>query len=1580
MIFLMFRFRKWFCLIAGLILVQPLVGSERLAFQYAQDPFFVGQQHPAFTTPQWVGEEGVEAVVIISIDDMRTPEKYRTFLAPIAERLKEIYGEAPISIFCNALEPDQPAYVEMLREGMSLEIHTLAHPCPLLQKHNFQSAMDNVLGCVDLLSRIPGNRPVAFRMPCCDSINSASPRFYNEILPLPDGSGNLIYIDSSIMNITTSADTGLDPTWVRDEDGGEKFAKYVPFPDFKTTIENYPWPYLVGNVWEFPAAAPSDWEAQNIHGVNNPLTVEDWKRQLDVTVAKQGVMTMVIHPHGWIKNDQIVELIDYAHAVYGNKVAFLNFAQVLTRLEENALNGMSARSIDRMDGGVRLFDVNGDGFQDVLVSNEKVHFTRVWDPADRVWSTVSCPFTLIQKDQNDTLYSGVHFGQFSAGEGVFALKNTSGHPGAWQFENGQWRSRPELFKGLEMEGFPLRTGFQGRDNGFRLMDLDGDGSVEALIANQDIQGVFKWNPTAREWIQESFSFPEGVRFVDKEGRDHGLRLVDLNGDGFLDILQSNTEGYSVHAFLNEPALHWDFARGWAVPVREGTASDPKRIPPLVREGDYPSNGAWFKDGKLWVQNEDTAHLDGLVEVISFQEILSFDTPPPLSPEQALLSFQVPSGFEVELIASEPIVRDPVAFDWDGKGRLWVVEMGDYPTGINETGDPGGNIQILEDRDRDGVMDHSTLFLEGLNFPTGLHPWRDGVFISAAPDILFAVDRDGDGRADQVDVVFTGFTEGNQQHRVNGFQWGLDGWLYGANGDSGGMISGGTLDKAVNLRGYDFRFHPDEKRFETIPGQSQFARNRDDWGNWFGNNNPNWLWHYDVPVDYFQDDGYTVLNRNKRMLADHEKGTEVFPTSQPMRRFNWPHLVNTLTSACSPSPYRDDLFGDEHSGSVFIAEPAHNLVHTEILSRDGVSFTSQHGVARDGVEFLTSTDVWFRPTTVKTGPDGALYVADMYRLVIEHPDYALDGIGNYIDLRAGADKGRLYRIKPIGKDLRSNPDLSAMSTLALVDYLRSPNGVVRDRAHRLLIEKEGIDAVPALEKLMEGDPSPKVRLQAMSVLNQLKALDFDTIPFDDSDPYVRKHALQISEPYLIQGEESGMKILELLSDPDEMVAYQAALSVRYLHSDATYPVLVKLLVDSENRKDIETAIYSTAASNPVAFLQSLSRYLASDPVSPELLGAAAGFGIVMAEKKGLIDALGYSLGLLVSNDPNDHAQTAWKTVATCLEEMNRRGVSWPVDLAENDPKLKAQWKELQTLFDLATTHLQSIHTKLTEVETLDHLLKLYGQGPLKPTDDWRPLLPFLEARYPLNVVQTAWERVRSMPSDGSRAQTWVGQWEKIRPEIRPQIIDWTLRDPSRALQFLQSVEEVDLDRATIGTVAIKQFLQHQEKCVRDKAMLVFGASISDRESVIRRFAGVLGLAGNPHKGQVHYQKLCMQCHRAGEMGQQVGPDLNTVSSQNVTALLRSILDPSIAVEESYTQYLVVLKSGDVITGLLQSETPSSVRIRTAAGTDETLMRNDMESMRAISGSLMPEGLEQGLSEQDMADLISFIRVGSVSGAR
>ncbi|HEV3029174.1 MAG TPA: PVC-type heme-binding CxxCH protein, partial [Planctomycetota bacterium] len=297
----------------------------------------------------------------------------------------------------------------------------------------------------------------------------------------------------------------------------------------------------------------------------------------------------------------------------------------------------------------------------------------------------------------------------------------------------------------------------------------------------------------------------------------------------------------------------------------------------------------------------------------------------LSPKEALQTFTVAPGFKIDLIACEPDVMDPVAMAFDEDGRIYVAEMGDYPLGP-----PSGRIKLLT-TNAAGVVEKATTFVDKVPYPTGVMPWRGGVLVCAAPDIWFFKDTKGDGKADVKELVFTGFVEGNQQHRLNGLTFGLDNWIYGTNGDSGGNVRRGDVDgPKVSISGRDYRFKRDYSGFEGVSGRGQYSNTFDEWGNRFINDNSNHIRHPVLPLRYLARNPNLAVSAVEEGISDHGPASVVYPTSPLQERPNDQFAAGHFTSACSVTIYKGASFGPEFQGNAFCCEPVHNLVHRDIL--------------------------------------------------------------------------------------------------------------------------------------------------------------------------------------------------------------------------------------------------------------------------------------------------------------------------------------------------------------------------------------------------------------------------------------------------------------------------------------------------------------------------------------------------------------------------------------------------------------------------------------------------------------------------
>jgi len=586
------------------------VGNRLAYLQEFCDPYYVGLGTAKLVTPQWVGDEGVELAVVLAIDDLGDPAVYEKFLRPTFERLKQVDGRAPVSMMTGRVKPDDPRLQAWLKEGVNLETHTYDHPCPCLGTKGFEKAKETFDHGVDFVTSIPNSRPVAFRMPCCDSMNSASPRFYAEVFNKTTPAGRFLSLDSSIFMLFTAADPALPRSLVQQEDGRPRFAKYLPTArEFINYVEDYPYPYVIGRLcWEIPTAVPDDWMGNDHHQPRNPLTVRDMKAAVDAAAIKQGTYTLTFHPytHNWILSSQVVELVDHALGRYGKKVKFLNFREVYERLTRNVLGGQPLRAANGQDNGVRLLDVNHDGFMDAVIGNETVRQTRIWSPEKRQWIVGDFPVPMVTVDpQGSRRDAGVRFGVLdSSGRASFLVRNEK-TAGLWHFDGSRWLPDPQGLAGLEWAGGrgrrrtsePISTSLNGRDRGVRLYDLDRDGTCEVLVGNEKLNAAFAWSQQEHRWRPLPCGLPAGTAIVDAQGRDAGCRLVDLDGDGFLDLVFSNGERYSLHIFVPKTG-------GWTQTMRSGKRGEPGEIPMIVRR-DGTNNGVWFNRGLMCAQNEDT---------------------------------------------------------------------------------------------------------------------------------------------------------------------------------------------------------------------------------------------------------------------------------------------------------------------------------------------------------------------------------------------------------------------------------------------------------------------------------------------------------------------------------------------------------------------------------------------------------------------------------------------------------------------------------------------------------------------------------------------------------------------------------------------------------------------------------------------------------------------------------------------------------------------------------------------------------------------------------------------------------------
>ncbi|MBI1915191.1 MAG: neutral/alkaline non-lysosomal ceramidase N-terminal domain-containing protein [Planctomycetes bacterium] len=953
---------------------------------------------------------------------------------------------------------------------------------------------------------------------------------------------------------------------------------------------------------------------------------------------------------------------------------------------------------------------------------------------------------------------------------------------------------------------------------------------------------------------------------------------------------------------------------------------------------------------------------------------------PLSPRESLARIRTRSGMVAERVAAEPLIESPVAIDFGPDGRLWVVEMRDYPLGMDGTSPltppsppggegakkppsppggegrvrGGGRIKVLEDSDGDGKYDKATIFLDKIPFPTGVTVWRKGVLVCTAPDILYAEDTDGDGKADVVKKLFTGFATHNYQARVNSLQYGLDGWVYAASGLFGGKIRSFN-GKEVDLSHRDFRFNPDTGDVEPVSGVSQQGRVRDDWDDWFGCDSGTLARHFPLV------DRYVARNRHVAPPSPHvalgPPGNRLFPASQDLQLFKLSGPPGRPTAACGVGVYRDDLLGKEYTGNVFSCEPVNLLVHRMVLSSRGATLAASRAAGEEESEFLASTDGWFRPVQVRTGPGGALWVVDMYRYVIEHPRWIPPETLEGLDVRAGAAMGRIYRFFPKDRKPRQPPRLDKLDTGGLVAALDSPNGTQRDLAQQMLLWKGDKAAVPSLKKMARESKRAEARLHALSTLDVLGALRTADVAraLGDRHPGVRRHAVRLSEKWLKADAELATAVLDRAKDADAAVRMQVAYTLGECNDVRAPKALAVLAARHHDDPYLLSAVFSSVNARNVgailsAALEETADVTVREKVVRPLLGLTASLGD------------GKSLPRVIKeiSTPRAGRFAAWQmaALADVLDALQSRR-------QKLDVLLDRQEKErVNRLFTQARRTAADARAPAAE--------RLAALGLLGRHEDDTEVLGRLLVPQNSNAIQSAAVSALGRLPNRSAARALLERWESHSPALRAQVLDVLLGRDAWLEELFARLERGTVKAAHLDATRRARLLSHKDEGVRRKAEKLLGGAISkDRVRVIESYRESLSLKGDAGHGRAVFLKSCAVCHRLGNEGNVVGPDLAALSDRSPQALLVAILDPNRAVEDRYINYLAVTTNGRTFNGILAGETAASITLRNQEGKEQVLLRRDLEQLTNTGLSLMPEGVEKDLSKQDLADLMSYL---------
>ncbi len=946
------------------------------------------------------------------------------------------------------------------------------------------------------------------------------------------------------------------------------------------------------------------------------------------------------------------------------------------------------------------------------------------------------------------------------------------------------------------------------------------------------------------------------------------------------------------------------------------------------------------------------------------------TEPPKSPEDSQACFQIEPGFRIELVAAEPIITDPVAIDFDHLGRMFVVEYTDYPVGPKDPeAPPLSQVLLLEDVDRDGRMDQRTVFANHLKFCHSLMAFRDGILACTETQILYLADTDGDNVADIREVWFDGFTPAHPQMQIGCPRWGFDNWIYltYAHGKVECRRPGFESKAPVEIPRVDFRFHPDTMQFEAISGAGQFGNTIDNFGHRFFSSNRNPIMTDVLSLELVSRNPFAGVSVGHTDVGPSGEKTQVFPLVA--MKSNYLSHAGTHTSACGVTAYRGGQFGEESDRSVFVCEPVGHLITRSVIEPQGGTVTARR--ARETADFLASTDTWFRPASLATGPDGALYVADMYRLWVEHPKFVPDDVAAKMDWRAGEDRGRVWRIvrDDAATVTRFSPPVSPDDAVRL---LQDANGWRRMLGQRLIVENHRVEAEPALRALLvDIQSSGFTRLHALWTLDGLDLLQPAdlVIAAQDLDPTVRRDVAKLIRARGPDNAELQHVAAMLCGDSDGEVRMQAILALAAATPEARTAVLKTvpgclddlwlqraLLIAAPNlAADIaEVVVQHSGAATDVAgraeFLKSLALNVAARGEIAQLRKAAKLIG--ESKESGLWWQTALVIGL-ADGLPRCQNADVPKSLAALLQ-------SPPEDLKES---LQTAANVVQLAAETAVDPQRSDADRIAAMGLMSHL------PPQALTSALQTLLQPGEST---DCQQAAIDAARRS-GRAELAEIVLSHWEQLKPQTRSTALDLLLLRKESVASLLGQMAAGVISSSVVSIDQRLILLKHPDETIRTTAIQLFGGTVSaNRKEVADQYAKALEMTGDVVRGAAVFGKTCSKCHRIGGVGHNVGPDISDTRARARDALLYDILDPNRRVDPQFTEYIVVTTDGRLFNGLMIAESTDSVTLRQPEGREQMILRTEIEELKTTNKSLMPEGVERDVSVEQMADVLEFLK--------
>ncbi len=947
--------------------------------------------------------------------------------------------------------------------------------------------------------------------------------------------------------------------------------------------------------------------------------------------------------------------------------------------------------------------------------------------------------------------------------------------------------------------------------------------------------------------------------------------------------------------------------------------------------------------------------------------------------EAQQCLQTQPGFRVELVAAEPLVKSPVAYAFNADGYLFVVEMVDYSEQETEH---LGSIARLEDTDHDGRMDKRTNYAEGLSWPTAIWPWKNGVIVAEPPNLMWLGDNDGDGVSDVKEVWYDGFGRSNVQGLVNSLRWTVDGTIQGATSSSGAELKGGDMTadagKSISLRGRDFVLDPLTKSLTPASGGGQHGMCFNRWGDKFATSNSDHLQQIiDLDAWLGSHSSSVPIPALRKSIAEDGPQAEVYRASpvEPWRIVRTrlrmsgavPGVVEGggraagyFTGATATCVMDSEAgFGEAAYDTAIVCDVGSNLVHRKRLLPKGLFWSGQR-IDQES-ELLRSSDIWFRPVQLGDGPDGALYIVDMNREVIEHPKSLPPIIKKHLDLTSGRNTGRIWRLVPeksqvviAAKDAKfpgkSTPE-------ELVQLLESPIAWQRRTASQLLVERADKKVLPTLAECIRRSPHPEARLLALHVLNRLQAGQPDKSVLADAlrdkHPRVLTHAIRLVSQAQAPAEFE-QQLLQIKSD-DANVQLALAIAAEKLTPAAKAQLLVQVL--NVNSEPLTRAVAIVSAGNS----------------TPSLL--ASGLSTEKTTELLRLVLPAWSAALRDGTD-SEFKQSVTQLVTSKLTAHDSRG-AWLATLSALPGKGQAD-----TLLKLLD---DKSHSELTSFvsATVSKAASSGGTGlawaRLLPTEEVKQLAQELisptkpEAQQLVMVESLLWNN----PEAG--LSILLAKLPQMTPTVKAQTLGSLMRYSQVLDQVAEAIERKQINKAEIAPDVRQQLLALPNKKLAERFKAVLNAASADRAQVIERYRPALNkvsqwTSDEIAEGRQVFKKVCAQCHRLQDMGNDVGPPLKQLGDKSPDQLLDIILDPNREVDPKYLGYSVLLEDSRVLSGIIREESAGQIVLAEAGGKTHTIARDEIDQLKSSGLSLMPNGLEEQITPEQMSQLIAYLKRG------